>query len=280
MNAGVNVEQARAWNGNEGDSWTSHEESFNASTRRHTERLREAAAVATDDNVLDIGCGCGETTRLFAQLAPSGMALGVDLSAPMLERARERSAAEGVANVRFEQADAQVHPFPPGTFSVAVSRFGVMFFDDPVAAFTNVRRALRPGGRLAFVAWQELARNEWLLSIRGALAAGRELPSPPPGMPGPFGLADPDAVRSILTEAGFTDLDVTDIDEPVELGVDTAHAYKFVSGIGITQGMLQDLDDATRERTLAELRATLAAHETPEGVLIGSRAWLVTATNP
>ena len=185
-----------------------------------------------------------------------------------------------MANVRFEQADVQTHAFEAASFDIAISRFGVMFFDDPVAAFTNVRRALRPDGRLAFVAWQELARNEWLLSIRGALAAGRELPSPPPGMPGPFGLADPDAVRSILTEAGFTDLDVTDIDEPVELGVDTAHAYKFVSGIGITQGMLQDLDDATRERTLAELRATLAAHETPEGVLIGSRAWLVTATNP
>jgi SAM-dependent methyltransferase len=279
MNAGVNLEQARAWNGNEGDSWTSHEESFNASTRRHTERLRLAAAVATDDDVLDIGCGCGQTTRMFAQLAPRGTALGVDLSAPMLERARERSAAAGIANVRFEQADAQVHPFAPGAFSVAVSRFGVMFFDDPVAAFTNVRRALRPDGRLAFVAWQELARNEWLLSIRGALAAGRELPSPPAGMPGPFGLADPDAVRTILTDAGFTDINVADIKEPVELGVDTEHAYTFVSGIGVTQGMLQDLDDAAREQALTELRAMLAAHEASEGVLLGSHAWLVTATN-
>jgi SAM-dependent methyltransferase len=279
VNASVNVEQRKAWNGDEGDSWTRNEEHFNQTSRRHTARLFDHVALAADDVVLDVGCGCGATTREAARRASSGRALGVDLSGPMLERARERSRDAGLTNVTFEQADAQVHPFTPQSFSVAISRFGAMFFEDPVAAFTNIGRAVQPGARLGLLAWQELGRNEWLSAIRNALAVGRELPAPPVSAPGPFGLADPDAVRKILGEAGFVDVDLADVDEPVELGTDADDAFGFVSTLSITNGMLQGLDDDTRARALAELRTTLAAHETSDGVLLGSHAWLITAVN-
>ncbi len=280
MNASVNADQTRAWNANEGDSWIKNEEHFNATSRRHTKQLKAGAAVAADDNVLDIGCGCGETTRDFARLASSGATLGIDLSNQMVERARERSRAEGLTNVTFEVADAQVHPFDPEGFSVATSRFGVMFFDDPVAAFVNIRRGLRRDARLALLVWQELARNEWLLAIRKALAAGRDLPAPPAGAPGPFGLADPARVRTILTEAGFRDIDLADVDEPVELGSDADDAYNFFSTTAIAQGMTADLDDDTKAGALAALKQTMTEHDTGEGVLFDSRAWLITATNP
>ncbi len=279
MSAYVNVEQTRAWNGDEGDSWIRNEEHLNASTRRHAARLFETVMVAGDDAVVDIGCGCGETTREAARRAVSGRAHGIDLSERMIERARERGREAGISNVTFEQADAQVHPFPSEHFSLAISRFGAMFFDDPVVAFSNIRRALRPGARLGLLVWQELGRNDWLVAIRSALAAGRDLPAPPAGTPGPFGLADADAVQHILTESGFAGIDLADIDEAVQLGVDAADGFEFVSTLGVTRGMLQGLDEHTKERALGELRATLAANETDEGVLIGSHAWLITAVN-
>ena len=129
--------------------------------------------------------------------------LGVDLSSRMLDDARRRSAHEGLTNVEFLRADAQVHPFEPGAYDLAISVFGAMFFADPVAAFANIGRSLRPGGRIAFLAWQRFEDNEWLTAIFDALAAGRDLPTPQPGSPGPFGLADPDAVTTILRDAGL-----------------------------------------------------------------------------
>lgn len=274
----VNVEQATAWDGEEGERWAEQEERYNAAVRRHTRRLLQAARITPGDRVLDIGCGCGETTREAAHLSGTGTALGVDLSARMLARARERSQAEGLANTRFEQADAQVYPFEWQAFDVALSRFGVMFFADSVAAFRNVARALRPGGRLALLVWQELSKNEWMLTIRAALADGRALPEPPAGAPGPFGLADAGAVRRILAVAGFEAIDLEDVQEPICLGADSDDAFAFItSHLGMAKGLLGELDDAGKARALAALRSTLAAHATAEGVLFRSSAWLITA---
>jgi len=272
----VNVEQARAWQGEE-DHWAEHDERYNAAVRRYGLHLYHAAQIAAGDCVLDVGCGCGETTRDAARAAVSGSALGVDLSARMLARARERSRAEGLTNVRFEQADAQVYPFADQAFDVAISRFGATFFADPVAAFRNVGRALRPGGRLALLAWQELGKNEWLLALRGALAAGRTLPEPPAGAPGPFGLADADAARRILAEAGFAAVAFAEVREPVYLGASGDDAFGFVRTMGVTRGLLNELDDTARARALEALRTMLRAHESGEGVLLDSRAWLITA---
>ncbi|MEU9305798.1 class I SAM-dependent methyltransferase [Streptomyces sp. NPDC048269] len=184
-----NAEQARAWDGEEGTYWPEHADRFDRAVHAHHAHLLAAAAISATDQVLDIGCGTGQTTRDAARRASRGRAVGVDLSAAMLRRARRRAAAEGLPNAEFVQADAQVHPFPAAVFDVAVSRSGTMFFADPVAAFRNIAGALGPGGRLVQMVWQPPAGNEWFLSLTRALAAGRPLPTPPPDAPGPFALA-------------------------------------------------------------------------------------------
>src|SRR5215207_194421 len=143
---------------------------YDAELRRHNQRLRRACGVQRHDHVLDIGCGSGQTTRQAARAAPAGSALGVDVSARAIERARELALTEGLGNVTFEHADAQVHRFPQQRFDLAMSRFGTMFFDDPVAAFANIRRTLRPAGRLVMMVWQPHERNEWDVAIHQSLA--------------------------------------------------------------------------------------------------------------
>jgi ubiquinone/menaquinone biosynthesis C-methylase UbiE len=197
-----NVEQAAAWDGPSGDAWVAREESLNAALSLHTELLFDAAQVSTTDRVLDVGCGTGSSTRKAAHSAVDGWALGVDLSSAMLRRAREQAAGEGLANITFEHADAQVHRFEPAAVDLVVSRFGVMFFADPVAAFGNLVRATAPGGRLAAVVWQSFECNEWLSGPYSALGAVRVLPPVPSDVPGPFGLADADRTRRILHDAG------------------------------------------------------------------------------
>src|SRR5205085_6087640 len=204
----ANVEMAKAWDGHEGDMWTTHADRYETTGRRTWAAFLGRGLVAAGDDVLDVGCGTGRPTADLARVAAPGRVLGVDLSSQMLERGRRRAEAEGLTNVEFVQGDAQVHPFEAAAFDVAVSSFGAMFFSDQVAAFANIGRALRPGGRLAVIAWQELARNEWLMAFREALAVGRTMGSPPNGAPGPFGLAEPDHVRQVMAEAGFLDVAV------------------------------------------------------------------------
>ena len=188
-----NVNQARSWDGPEGAYWATHADRFDRGMAAHHRAFMEAAAVSPGDHVLDIGCGSGQATRDAARRAAAdGSALGVDLSSPMIDVARRIAAEEGVGNVRFLQADAQIHPFDVATFDVAISRTGSMFFGDPAVAFANVAGAVRPGGRLALLTWQALARNEWISEFAGILGGGGEPPMPPPGVPGPFSLADPD----------------------------------------------------------------------------------------
>jgi len=227
--------------------------------------------------VLDIGCGCGETTRMAAREAQSGSAFGIDLSSRMIERARERAAAEGLRNVRFERGDAQLYPFARAGFDVAISRFGSMFFDDPVRAFGNIAKALEPRGRIALLCWRELRRNEWLIELREALAAGRELPEPPTGAPSPFGFADPMRVRQVLSEAGFEDVALDLVEEPIYFGPNAERAFEGVTKQGVVTGLLADLAEDARREALDRVLATLAKHETPDGVLFDTSAWLVRA---
>lgn len=177
----------------------------------------------------------------------------------------------------FEQADAQTRVFEREGYDRAIRRFGAMFFSDPVTAFTNVRRALAPGGRLALLSWQSLDRNEWVFAVRAALSAGRALPEPAPNTPGPFGLADPDHVRRVLRDSGFGDLEIAGVHEPLWFGADAEEALAFVSGLGLTRALLHDLDEASRRTALDRLRDLVADHATDEGVMFASSAWLVTA---
>lgn len=277
----VNVDQAAAWDGPEGGYWAEHQARFDRTIRPHHARLMAAAAIGPGQRVLDIGCGNGQTSRDAARAAgPGGEVFGVDLSGPMLGKAQQLAKDDGIGNIRFERGDAQVYRFEPGAFDLVMSRFGVMFFEDPVAAFTNIAAAVRSGGRLAMLVWQSPKANEWISGLRTALAMGRDLPPPPPGAPGPFALADPDHFRRILTEAGFSDVGFTASEQEFNVGTDVDDAYGFVSGLQPVLLMLEDLDETARGKALDNLRDVIAAHQTPDGIVFRSASWVVTARKP
>jgi ubiquinone/menaquinone biosynthesis C-methylase UbiE len=240
--------------------------------RRHNERLRAAAGVRPGDRVLDIGCGAGQSTRDAARAAAPGSVLGVDTSEELLESARRRTADEGVQNVTYERGDAQVHPLSPASFDVVISRFGTMFFADPVAAFRNIARATRPGGRLVMMVWQSKERNEWATAIQQALGA-----RPAPSRLDAFSLGDATAVEALLAAADFSDVAFEDVREPVYYGPDVSAAVELVRDFKTTREMLVRMESAAAQRAVSRLRATFAAHQTGEGVLLDSRAWIVSA---
>lgn len=274
--ASANAEQAVAWDGDEGRFWAEHADRFDASLRAQQPIFMTAAAIRADETVLDIGCGAGETSLDAARAATSGSVLGVDLSGPLLEVARARAAAAGLANVAFLQADAQVHPFAPGTFDVVIGRTSAMFFGDLEAGLANLARATRPGGRLVLLVWQGFGDNEWIQCILGAMAAGRALPPPPAGAPGPFSLSDPARVRALLTGAGYAEPELREVRERMYFGATADEATAFMHGFNAW--MLADADEATRRRALDALATTMREHEGPDGVTFDSAMWLITAT--
>jgi SAM-dependent methyltransferase len=272
-----NREQAAAWNGAEGANWVQQADRFEACTAAYVPPLMEAAEIAGADRVLDVGCGNGGSTCTAALTAPEGHATGFDLSGPMVAEARLRAAARGIANVNFEQGDAQVHPFPPGAFDAAISKLAVMFFADPVAGFVNIGRALRPGGRLGLVVWRGLEHNEWFCVLRERLAAGRELPVPVSGVPGPFGMADADHVRGALDAAGFVAVAIDAVDAPFDAGPDVDVAMEFALASTFARAILADLDDTTRARAVGDLRDAVTRHLSGDGVTLASSCWVVGA---
>ncbi len=237
--------------------------------------LRRAYGIERHDHVLDVGCGAGQTTREAARMAAEVGALGVDVSAETIARARELAQAEGLRNVTFEHGDAQVHPFRSGRFDLAISRFGTIFFLDPDAAFANVRRALRPAGRLVMMVWQGHEQNEWSLAIEEVLGGSTDAPATE--APDPFSLADPAKVERILDAAGFTDVTFTDVHRPIYYGRDVAAALEWVRGFTCTKEVLARVGAASAERALGRLRETLAAHTSRDGVWFDTRAWIVKA---
>jgi SAM-dependent methyltransferase len=247
---------------------------YDAELRRYHQRLRTAIDVGPDDRVLDIGCGTGLTTREAAKAAIFGSAVGVDISARMVAVARRLSQEQGLHNVHFEQADAQVHAFPAEQFSLGISRFGTMFFTDPGAAFTNIAQALRPGARFVQMVWQDKRHQEWDAVISSALADGRRLPAP--AAVDPFSLADPATAEHLLTAAGFTRLQITDIREPVYYGPDTEAACSAVLSLQSAREMLADLNPTQTEHALQRLRDILATYHTADGIWFDSRAWIIT----
>ncbi len=250
---------------------------YDSELARYHRRLRAALDIRPGDRVLDIGCGTGQTTRDAARVASPGTALGIDVSGPMLVRARQQAETEGLHNIGFVQADAQTHAFPPEHFTLATSRFGTMFFSDPSAAFANIGRALRPGARFVQLVWQAADRQEWHTAIRTALSPGHASSTPAPAAVDPFTLADPDVVAGLLTAAGFTAVDLVDVREPVCYGPDADRARAAVLQLWMAKVLVADLDPASAERARDRLYATLDAHDTGNGVWFDSRAWLVIA---
>jgi ubiquinone/menaquinone biosynthesis C-methylase UbiE len=250
---------------------------YDAELQRHSHVLRQAWAIGPRDHVLDVGCGTGQTTREAARLADAGTVLGVDISLAMIEQAQAFAKTEGPRNVTFVHADAAVHPFPPQEFDIIISRYGTMFFETPVPAFANLARALRRGGRLAMLVWQAAERNEWAMSIREVLAnAG----SQPPSQLNAFSLGDPNTIERTLESAGFADITISDVNEPVYYGPDIAAALDWISGFSTTKTALQGITPENQERTLSAFREMLEAHRSERGVWFDSRAWLVLARRP
>lgn len=197
----------------------------------------------------------------------------------MISRARLRAREQGLRNVDFIPGDAQIYPFDHGSFDVAVSRMGTLFFGDPAMAFHNIWRALRPNGRIAISVWQPLSANEWIRELSRTLLDDPTPAQPPPGTPGPFAMADSERACAILEMAGFIDIAVMAVSEPVVFGSDVDDADNFVTAFGLPKGLLEILPADAALKAEADLRESLAAHSGPRGVVYGSAAWIITATS-
>ncbi|MFF2012504.1 class I SAM-dependent methyltransferase [Streptomyces sp. NPDC058195] len=276
----VNAQQEQAWNGYEGTHWAENQARWDDVNDGFNELLLSAARITRRDRVLDLGCGAGRTTRLAARRASDGLVTGVDLSAPMLARARESARREGIGNAVFERADIQAHPFEPGSFDVAVSRFGVMFFADPVAAFANAGRALRPGGRIAFVCSADPGRTEWLGAVQGLREILPVGGLGTPGAPGMFSLAEPSTVREVLSGAGYEAVSSERVEAHGTWGRDAADAAAFLLGSGPGRHLLDRAGPDDRERARRHLVGLLRPYERDGALRLRTAALLVTARRP
>ncbi|SDR60678.1 Ubiquinone/menaquinone biosynthesis C-methylase UbiE [Rhizobiales bacterium GAS113] len=277
----ANAAQIEHWNGPAGETWVKLQTRLDRQLAPLGQMAMQFAAIRKGWHILDIGCGTGQTSLELAERAGTeGRVLGVDISRPMLELARQRARADGVANASFAEGDAQRQDFGRGAFDLVFSRFGVMFFADPVAAFANLRSALRQGGRLAFVTWRQPRDNEWVAVSMAA--AFQHIPCPPasePGAPGEFAFADRERVHAILQRAGFTDITIEPKDAIVggsslDLTADTT------LNMGMVAAALRESPPEKREIVAAALRQALAPFDGPDGVRMGAAVWLVGATAP
>ncbi|WP_286928547.1 MULTISPECIES: class I SAM-dependent methyltransferase [Aeromicrobium] len=270
----TNRTQAESWDGPGGEYWAAHADRFDRAVADYQERFEAAVAVRRGERVLDVGCGGGLTTRRAARASVDGEALGVDLSSQLLDVARARAEDEGLDNVRFLRADAQVHPFEPGHHDVVVSRTGAMFFGDPVAAFANLRHATRPGGRMVLMTWQPPDRNEWIRGTLGVLG-GPPGPTADLDAPGMFSLSRPERIRDVLEAAGWTQVQVDGVEGQEWFGADVADALGFLRGL--FAWLLDELPEDERDAAVERLRESLAAHAAPGGVQFASAVWLISA---
>ena len=278
----ANPEQAEYWNSLIGPKWVLLQAEIDQRLQPLNAILTERAGIAAGHRVIDVGCGTGDLALHLAEVVgPGGAVLGADLSAPMLALAERRRAERGYGHLRFLQIDAQTHAFEPAAYDLALSRFGVMFFGDPAAAFANLRRALRPGGRVAFVCWQRLADKPWMAVPLGALARHLALPAPPPpGAPGPFAFADRARVQGLLESGGFAAVEVHDVREPLRLGGGSLdEAVEFALEIGPAASALREAGAGPELRArvadaVREALAPFAAGGTPS---LPSAAWIFTA---
>jgi SAM-dependent methyltransferase len=275
----ANTEQAEYWE-QRTPTWLELEDRMEQVGGPPGELAMDRLDLRPGQRVVDLGCGGGRTTlELAARVGPGGQVVGVDISAGMLAAGRERAARLGAGNVEFVHADVQVYDLGEARFDAAYSRFGVMFFTDPAAAFGNVRRALRPGAALSFACWQTVFDNEWML-IPGAAVAevtGSLPPMPGPGEPGPFSLADPDRVRAVLGAAGFGSVVVTPHADQVvisEAGIPEAASAAVQTGAA--REALRDAGEQTRERALAAVEEALRARLQDGEVRVSRGVLLVT----
>jgi ubiquinone/menaquinone biosynthesis C-methylase UbiE len=275
-----NEKQVEAWNGGESVHYVDHADRYDRQLAPFTEVLIEQVRLTPHRSLLDVGCGCGALTLATSGIADS--AVGIDISVPLTEVASERARTARIDNVEFVVADAQTHAFAPGTFDLVVSQFGLMFFDDPARAFSNVRRSLDPDGRLAFVSWQGLPANEWLTVIANEVANRAEIPelgglAKGPGM---FAFKDQDETTVLLEAAGFTDVAFEPLAPTLLIGgggtVD--QSMEFLLGMGMVRGLVGLAGTDPHDEVVDAVRSSLnQRYEPGVGLRFGAAAWMVTA---
>ncbi|MBB4293597.1 SAM-dependent methyltransferase [Rhizobium leguminosarum] len=281
-----NVYQVANWKGQSGERWLAYQARLDAMMAVFGQAAIEAAAPATGERVLDVGCGAGASSLdLAGHVGAGGHVLGVDISEPLIGRARSLAPQDTLA--MFQVADASSADLPEGTFDILYSRFGVMFFDDPAAAFAHMRRALKPGARVAFVCWRSMAENDWVRLPMGAIKSILPPMTPPhPEAPGAFSFGDQTRVERILMAAGFTDVAIEPFDASIPFGTgetrDAAldEAVAMTLEVGPLARALADQTDDIRARASAAVRAAFAGCPGERSVMINGATWIVTARNP
>lgn len=277
----VNAQQTEYWNVQSGPKWVANADTIDAQISPIGMHAIEHADVIHGERILDIGCGCGQTSlELGRRTGPEGEVLGVDLSGPMLADARRRASEAGLGHIQFEQSDAQVHDFAPGRFDLVFSRFGVMFFEDTTAAFANILKAVAPGGRLCFVAWQEITHNPWMFMPAMSAAKHLELPAgPAAGGPGPFAFAEADRVQGLLEQAGWAEVEYEGIETRLELGsgMSLEETVDFMLQLGPAGAALRDAPEDVRKAVDATAVEDLSAFYVDGALRMDSAAWMFTA---
>ncbi len=277
----ANRDQAGYWNSPAGRQWIDHETALDAALGPVLDAVLASAALEPGQSVLDLGCGTGASTLHAAGLVgPQGRVEGIDISQVMLDRARIRAATAHAGNAAFTLADAQTHPFAAAQYDILISRFGMMFFDDPVAAFANIARAIRPGGRMVFAAWGPLARNPWFLIPRDIAVTRLGAPAPPdPSAPGPFAFADSARVTGLMAQAGLRDIHADDLALDLAPQGTARDAAALSSHVGPAIRILRERGgtDADARAIEAVVARAFAAFEGPAGLRIPAVITLFTA---
>jgi SAM-dependent methyltransferase len=273
-----NAEQIEFWNEIQGDKWVRLQDRTDAMLQPVGHAAIERLSLRPGEQVLDVGCGCGTTTlELAKRVGSGGTVVGADVSRPMLAHARERAGQSG-SIASFLEADAQTHDFGEGAYDAVFSRVGVMFFKSPEAAFANLRRAVKPGGRLTFACWRDKTDNPWLVTAMKVAGQYIELPPPPEvGEPGPFSFADEGHVRPIVEGAGWADVAFERHDTKLHLGSDAEDATKFIMQMGPASPLVAEADEKTQAAVFGDLKAAMAPHAGPQGVQMEASIWIVTA---
>ncbi len=276
-----NSDQITHWNEVSGPKWVRYADTINAQLEPIGLATMDRADIRVGERVLDVGCGCGQTSvELGRRVGSGGGVHGVDVSAPMLADARERAAAANLAHVQFSEADAQDHRFDPADFDLLFSRFGVMFFADAAAAFSNLHDALKADARLCFVCWQEIAKNPWMAAPAMTAAQFVELPAPqPPGSPGPFSFADPAHVTAVLQKGGFRDVRCEALEGETEIGAgqELPEIVAFMLQMGPAGAALRSAGEDVQTRATAAAIEVLGGAYREGAVRMPYAAWIVQA---
>jgi SAM-dependent methyltransferase len=283
MTDDVNMDQIEFWNGDHGTAWARYAEIIDVMFAEITDAVLDAAAISVGDRVLDLGCGNGGTTLAAAdKVTPIGSVTAIDISAPMLERAQERAGAAGLVNATFILGDASIYPFAERSFDAMVSRLGAMFFDDPEETFRRMLPALDSGGRIALGVWRGPRENLWAMGPVAAAKDFLEMP-PRPGLedPGPFSFADPDRVRSVLGNAGLTDIKLAPLDFQIPLGGSLEEALNFVMEMGPLSAPLSTVTGDNRQKAIAAITNVLKENQDEYGIVrLAGACWIITARTP